>query len=151
MAGRAIIIAILLASLQLAGCQTTAESPTAESPTPQRLTAAEIEETLVGNTLVRSGGSWFSSWEYNGLHSADGSIMGRVTTSGGEERVAGTWEVTGDDVYCRTWSNHWGGGRRGCFRVSRAGDSLIFEHDSGASGGSERYVYDWRPGKPEGM
>ncbi len=151
MAGRAVIAVILLASLDLAGCQTTRETQTSETSTPQRLSAAEIEDALVGNTLVRRGGGWFSSWEYNGLHSADGSILGRVTTAGGEERVTGDWDVTGDDLYCRTWSNHWGGGKRGCFRVSRAGDSLIFEHVSGSSGGAERYAYHWRAGKPEDM
>ena len=118
--GRVAVTAIFLASLHLAGCQSTPEPQTTEASSPQRLSAAEIEEALIGNTLVRSGGGWLSSWKYNGLHSADGRILGRVTTAGGEERVAGSWEVTGDDLYCRTWSNHWGGGKRGCFSVMRA-------------------------------
>ena len=136
--------ALLFAAAALAACETRDEASA-----PQALTADEIETALVGNTLVRLMGGLFFSWEYNGVHAADGTMEGRVRGPTEVERVPGTWEVTGDDLYCRTWSNNWGDGRRGCFRVSRAGEELIFEHVSGTSGGQRRYAYEWQAGVPE--
>ena len=74
-----------------------------------------------------------------------------MSFSGGEEVVSGVWEVTSDDLYCRTWENHWGGGKRGCFRASQGGEAFVFDYVSGASGGAERYVYRWQPGNPHGL
>ncbi len=138
------VVALLFAAAALAACETRDDASA-----PQALTADEIETALVGNTLVRLMGGLFFSWEYNGVHAADGTMEGRVRGPTEVERVPGTWEVTSDDLYCRTWSNNWGDGRRGCFRVSRAGEELIFEHVSGTSGGQRRYAYEWRAGVPE--
>lgn len=138
------VVALLFAAVALAACETRDEASA-----PQALSADEIKTALVGNTLVRLMGGLFFSWEYNGVHAADGTMEGRVRGPTEVERVPGTWEVTSDDLYCRTWSNNWGDGRRGCFRVSRVGEELIFEHVSGASGGQRRYVYEWRAGVPE--
>ena len=140
---RHIAFALLLAA-SLAACGTPSEAPPR-----QALSADEIQTVLIGNTLVRLMGGAFFSWEYNGVHAADGTMVGRVRGPSEVERVSGTWEVTGDDLYCRTWSNNWGDGRRGCFRVSRAGEELIFEHVSGSSGGQRRYVYQWQAGVSE--
>ena len=140
------LIVFALPLLALTACGSTPEEPPAVS-----LSGNEIGQALVGNTLVRRIGGVFFAWEYNGIHNADGTMIGRVVGPSSEERVPGTWEATGDDLYCRTWSNHWGEGRRGCFRVSRSGERMIFEHVSGTSGGAERYVYEWRAGRPEGF
>lgn len=140
---RRVAFALLLAA-SLAACETSSEAPPR-----QTLSANEIQTALVGNTLVRLMGGVFFSWEYNGVHAADGTMVGRVRGPSEVERVPGTWEVTGEDLYCRTWANDWGDGRRGCFRVSRAGEELVFEHVSGSSGGQRRYVYQWQAGVPE--
>jgi hypothetical protein len=115
------------------------------------LSASEVREMLVDNSLYRRGREWWGAWEYAGLHRADGTMTGRVWWSDGEEAVEGVWEVTGDDLYCRTWSNHWGGGQCGCFRVSRDGDTLVFDHVSGARGDADRYTYRLLPGNSYGM
>lgn len=133
----------LSAAVLATGCASKGES------TAQTLYGREITETLVGNSLHRTGGGWFSSWEYTGYHRDDGTMTGRVSSSGGDEDVDGTWEIGADRHYCRTWSNEWAGGERGCFRVTRKGDALIFDHISGASGGADRYIYKFLPGNPQ--
>jgi hypothetical protein len=57
-------------------------------------------------------------------------------------------EVSEAGLCCRTWSNHWGGGQRGCFRVSRDGDTLVFDHVCCSSGNADRYTYRLFPGNP---
>jgi len=105
---------------------------------------------LLSNTLARSGGSPWRRWQYVGTHAADGTMAGRVSWSGGEESAAGVWDLSSEGLYCRAWSNKWGGGKRGCFRVSLAGETLVFDHVSGSRGDADRYVYELVPGKHEG-
>lgn len=58
------------------------------------------------------------------------------------EDAAGAWRVSEDDgLYCRTWNNGWAEGREGCFRVTRNGDALTFDHVSGAAGEAASYTY----------
>jgi len=138
------LVAALLAAILLAACQ----SPPAPEPGAplQPLTLAELRNTLRGNTLSRSGGPFWRRWDYAGVHSGDGTMTGRVYWSGGEELATGVWEISPDGLYCRTWSNQWGAGKRGCFRVSRSGETLVFDHVSGSRGDDERYVYRLLPG-----
>lgn len=104
------------------------------------LTGGEIEAVLTGNTLHRCGWRAFRRWEYTGTHRPDGTMTGTIVWSGGGESADGTWAVEGDR-YCRTWSNQWGGGALGCFRVARDGGHLRFSHESGAAGNAETYTY----------
>lgn len=106
---------------------------------------AELHDALLGNTLSRSGGPFWRRWDYAGVHGGDGAITGRISWSGGEEVATGVWEISPDGLYCRTWSNRWGGGQRGCFRVARGGEILVFDHVSGSGGDAERYVYRLQP------
>lgn len=76
-------------------------------------------------------------------------MTGRVSWPGGEEVASGVWEISADGLYCRTWGNQWGAGRRGCFRVSRGGELLVFDHVSGSGGDAARYVYRLLPGNPQ--
>ncbi len=142
-------VAILLVASLLAACQSPTDSDPSESLQP--LAAAEIGQALVGNTLSRSGGSFWRQWDYVAVHRADGTMTGRVSFSGGEEVVSGVWEIAPDGLYCRTWENDWGGGKRGCFRASRGGESLVFDHVTGSSGGAGRYVYRLLSGNPHGL
>ncbi len=141
--------AILLAAILLAACQSPPGSDLGESLQP--LTSAEIGDALVGNTLSRSGGPIWRQWDYAGVHRANGTMTGRVSWPGGEEVVSGVWEVSPDGLYCRTWENDWGAGQRGCFRASRGGETLVFDHVSGSTGGADRYVYRLLPSNPHGL
>ena len=105
----------------------------------------------MGNTISRSGGSFWRPWDYVGVHHADGTMTGRVSFSGGEEIVSGVWEISPAGLYCRTWENDWGAGKRGCFSASLGGETLVFDHVSGSSGGAERYLYRLLPGNPRGL
>jgi len=135
-------------SLFLAGCGSTPEP--VSGPSLRTLNATEVRETLVDNSLYRRGREWLPAWEYVGHHRTDGNMTGRVWWSDGEEVVEGVWEVGADDLYCRTWSNHLGEGQRGCFRVSRDGDTLAFDQVSGARGDTDRYSYRILPGNAHG-
>jgi hypothetical protein len=149
----AAVLVALLAGQLVGGCGSTPEPDAALSLRP--LTSAEIRQTLLGHTLYRRGGAWWRAWEYAGLHRAansqGGTMTGRVWWSGGQEIAEGEWQVTEEALYCRAWGNHWGGGKRGCFRASRDGDTLAFDHVSGSSGGAARYTYRLLPGNPHGL
>lgn len=140
---------ILLGAVLLAACQSPPAPGTGVAL--QTLAAAGLRDTLLGHTLARSGGPFWRRWDYAGLHRADGTLAGRVSWSGGQEDAAGVWEISPDGLYCRTWGNQWGAGRRGCFRVSRGGEVLVFDHVSGSSGDAVRYVYRLLPGNPRGL
>ena len=139
-------VGAMIGCLVIAGCQ-AGPGPVDEGALT-RLSAPEIREALVDNSLYREGGNWFRRWEYAGLFRADGALSARVWWNGGEERATGVWEVTNDDLYCRTWHNNWGEGKRGCFRVSKAGEILVFDYESGSSGDADRYAYELLQGNP---
>lgn len=143
------VLIVLSAGLLAQGCGSAPE-PVAGSSL-RTLTASEVRKALVDNSLYRRGSEWWRAWEYVRFHRADGTMTGRVWWSGGEEVATGAWEVGTDDLYCRTWNNHWGGGRRGCFRVSRTGVTLVPDHVSGARGDADRYTYRLLPGNPYGF
>lgn len=133
--------AVLILATALAACQ----SSTAPEKPVQPLGTAELRATLLEHGLARSGGTMFQRWAYLGLHHDDGTMTGRISWSDGHEEHTGVWDVTSDGLYCRTWSNQWAGGKRGCFRVSGNGETLVFDHVSGASGDADRYTYSLAP------
>jgi len=122
-----------LALLVLAGCATP--------PEQGALTADQIRQTVTVNPLTRCGSVLLGQWRYTGRHGRDGTMTGLVLAGESREEAAGTWRVTTDGLYCRTWNNTWAEGREGCFRVTRAGDSLTFDHVSGAPGEATSYTY----------
>ncbi len=132
----------------LTSCQSSFPTPAAQ---PRPLDAATLRDTLVTHTLTRSGGPFWRPWDYAGVHGADGTMAARVVWRGGEDRATGIWELDADGRYCRTWSNDWAEGQRGCFQVTRHGATLIFDHESGARGDADRYRYRLRPGNPFGL
>ena len=143
----------LLAALLTAALLTACQSPPAPDPSVSLppLTGTDFRDTLINNTLSRSGGPLWRRWEYTGVHRGNGTMTGRVSWVGGEEVATGVWEVSPDGFYCRTWGNKWGAGQRGCFRVSRDGETLVFDHVSGPRGDADRYVYHLLPGNPHGV
>jgi len=143
-----VLIAPLIAFSQM-GCATGTNS--ISPSTPEFLRAAELQRTLLDNSLYRHGRRLFRVWEYASRHSEDGSITARIWWSDGHDDAAGTWEVTPDDLYCRTWSNNWGNGKRGCFRVHREAATLVFDHVSGSRGDADRYTYLLLPGNPHNL
>ena len=134
-----------MAVVLLAACQQVMERDS--GPTP--LDADALRETLIRNTLVRSGGPFFYRWRYYGIHRDEGIMTARVVWPGGEEHASGSWEITPDGLYCRTWNNEWGAGKRGCFKATRDGDEIVFDHVSGSSGDSQRYIYSLRADGPQ--
>jgi len=144
----ALFAAFLMATL-LTACQShPAPNP---SVSLQPLTTTELRDTLINNTLSRSGGLFWRRWEYAGVHRGNGTMTGRVSWSGGKEVATGVWEVSPEGLYCRTWGNKWGAGQRGCFRVSRDGEALVFDHVSGSGGDADRYVYRLLPSNPHSL
>lgn len=144
--GRTLLLGVLLG---LAGC---AAWPRVGSDAQfEPVAASTLSDLLAGHTLYRRGTRLFSTWEYANLHQADGVMTAKVWWSDGEERVEGRWNITADGLYCRTWQNHWGDGKAGCFRMSWEGDFLIFDHVSGTRGDADRYVYQRQPGNPYGL
>ncbi|MEQ8586420.1 MAG: hypothetical protein RLO01_14000 [Thalassobaculaceae bacterium] len=105
------------------------------------LSAEEIRQTVVRNPLTRCSSILLGAWRYTARHVRDGRMSAVVLAGQTREDATGAWRVTSDDLYCRTWDNDWAGGREGCFRVSRADDTLVFDHVSGAAGESQRYTY----------
>lgn len=108
---------------------------------PAGLTASEIRQTLTGTALTRCGSRLLGPWRYTAHHRSDGTMEAVVLAGARREDAVGTWRVTGDDLYCRTWSNGWAEGRVGCFRVTRDGAALTFDHVSGAAGEAASYTY----------
>jgi len=161
--------------LLLAACQSGKEDEA--DLTPEPIAGAALYEVLTANTLTSSGGTLWQKWDYASLHRGDagssaegttaeattaegvtagtrksgGDMTGRIAWSGETELGQGTWELTPDGLYCRTWDNDWGGGGRGCFKVSRTPHTLVFEHVSGTRGSATRYVYLLLPGNPYGL
>jgi len=140
--------------LLLAACQSPSADDDALELTP--LAGPALHEVLTTHTLARSGGTLWQAWDYVSLHRSDGStssgsMTGRVAWSGEEQVGHGTWELTPDGLYCRTWANEWGGGKRGCFRVAGAPQMIVFDYVSGSRGNAEHYVYRLVPGNPYGL
>jgi hypothetical protein len=142
-------VTALLATILLGACQ----SPLAPDPgvSLEALTEAELRDTLIGNTLSRSGGPLWRRWNYAGVHRDGGTMTGRVSWSDGEEISTGVWEASPNGLYCRAWANHWGAGQRGCFQVSHSDGILVFHHVSGSRGDAGRYVYRLLPGNIHGL
>lgn len=140
-------LAVLVVSLW--GCAPTDRHGGASNPA--FLPAAELQRILTSHSLYRHGRQLFRVWEYASLHGRDGTTTARVWWSDGQESAQGSWEVTVDNQYCRTWSNNWGNGKRRCFRVHREADMLIFDHVSGSRGDADRYTYSLLPGNPHNL
>lgn len=108
---------------------------------PKVLTADEIRQAVTRTPLTRCGSVLLGQWRYTGRHSRDGTMSAVVLAGAKREDATGSWHVTGDDLYCRTWNNDWAEGREGCFRVTRSGDALTFDHVGGAPGEATSYTY----------
>ena len=150
MTGRGgVLAAALLLAITLAGCTRDDEAEDAPPPAPKEpatevpLAAAQIRQTLVGNSLYRKEVEIVQDLHIASFYRHNGTMRGRAWRKVADAEVAeGTWEVTDADLYCRTWQNHWGGGERGCFRVIRFGEEIIFvANDVATEGEPERYIY----------
>lgn len=120
--------------LSIAGC---ASAPPDGTP----LNAEQIRAAVTGSPLTRCGRVLLGQWRYTGRHSGDGSMTALVLAGETRDEATGTWRATDDGLYCRAWNNNWAQGREGCFRVTRSGDKLTFDHVSGAPGEAKRYTY----------
>lgn len=128
------IAGVAFLTLAVASCATPETGPTV-------LSAPEIRQTVTGNALTRCGSQLLGQWRYTGRHMRDGTMEAVVLAGARREDAAGIWRVTDEGLYCRTWNNAWAQGQEGCFRVIRSGQSLIFDHVSGAAGEATRYTY----------
>ena len=127
-------IAVIFVAVAVASCA-------ALDTDPRTLKANEIRQTVTGTALNRCGSRLIGPWQYTARHHRDGTMEAVVLAGSKREDATGTWRVTGDDLYCRTWSNSWAQGREGCFRVTRTGETLTFDHVSGAAGESATDTY----------
>lgn len=79
----------------------------------EAVTAVEMQELLPGNTM---SGRNQRTLEIHVYHDPNGTIKGKIKR--GNAYDSGTWEVTDDNKYCRTWGI-WRGRARHCFRMYR--------------------------------
>lgn len=75
---------------------------------------------LTGNSIIGKGKrTWRAYFE-------EGVILGNLKGSGFDESDSGTWRVTEDNLYCRTWTK-WGKATEGCKKVYQPAEKqLIF-------------------------
>ncbi len=130
-------------SMSLAGALTLLTLAGCASPPPDGaiLTSEEIRAAVTRSALTRCGKALLGQWRYTGRHSKDGTMTGLVLAGETREEATGVWRVTADNLYCRTWNNRWADGREGCFRVTRTGEALTFDHVTGAAGEATSYTY----------
>lgn len=102
--------------------------PIARAP----LTASELRVELPGNTF------------YVGAAHTFFAPRGRLFGASKDEVDVGTWEITPDGRYCRTW-NVWDGARRRCYVVYRDGETFEL-HVQDRLG---KFVLTRRPGNPD--
>ncbi len=143
---------ILLVTLAaVAACTSRSSDP--ETAAFVELSGEQIRKTLIGNTLHREGDDLLESWEIAQYFPAAGTMKARLWWPGGEELASGTWEVSEKELYCRKWYSDWGEGKPGCFKVSRAGDRVAFDHVSGsrARGNAKRRVFRLLADNPYGL
>lgn len=89
------------------------------------LSSEQITETFSGNTTEVS----IRGTKYYTLINADGTIAGK----GGGDTDTGTWRVSEEGYWCRTWTK-WGSGKEGCFEVTHSKkDKYKFKRKSGTS------------------
>jgi hypothetical protein len=91
-------------------CPPSAAGPAPPHPGP-RLTESELRAELAGKTF-RTGRQELSL-------EAGGRLYGTI----GDDFDVGTWQITPDGRYWRTW-NVWDGRRPRCYTVHRAGETL---------------------------
>ena len=129
----------------LAGCLPQQKQTIARIVQPSELT-----KKLIGNSLFRQGWRGAAKFRFSSHHRADGTMSARSWWFGGDQRTTGTWYVSDDGLYCRTWDNLWAEGKEGCFTVAQAAEdgSLIFDHVRGLPGSDKRYVYQVLLGNP---
>lgn len=92
---------------------------TSVAATQERLSAAEIAETLTGNTAIGEyRGTVFRQYFRN-----DGSTFFRREGQGRPD--VGKWRTTEDDEYCAWWATSgWS-----CYWVSRVGDKVTWHFE----------------------
>lgn len=129
---------LALAITSLAACET---GPTTAEMTQNliaqnnatALTASEIKETLVGNTIYQTGTHQGNKWEWAGYFQ-EGTMFGSRINSNSPKSSNGSWEATADNQYCRTWAEHWGDAKIGCFNLYKLSENeLAFEAVSGSA------------------
>jgi len=121
-------ILVVATSVLVFGCTSTSERMAEKGIEP--MTAAEIRETISGNSLYLKG----PYYEYAGYFKPDGTLIDRVWWNGGEETSTGIWEIKDEGLICRNWENDWGGGGYGCSHWYRDGENIVFDAVSGSKG-----------------
>lgn len=119
----------------------SAEAP----PARQLLRANDLQALFAGHTLDAHGGHRFPFYDLGPVHlylAAGGVLYG----TSHESVDVGTWHITSDGQWCRTW-HVWDGGRERCYTVSRVGTDqfTLYPHDTW-----DRWDVTRRPGNPEG-
>lgn len=83
----------------------------------KRLDAAELERTLVGNTITGTGRTGCTFYDY---YTADGAAASKC----GSYADTGRWEIA-DDRFCLTWSKRQG---KNCIELYRRGSDLVMKN-----------------------
>jgi len=107
--------------------------------------AMELRTYIAGNT---SSGITKKGDTYHVYSSPDGTMSGRSTSSNNKKsQDSGTWEITRDSQYCRTWDK-WRNGKRDCYQVyALEGNKFRMK----SIGKSYDIVFKIREGDPEGL
>jgi len=99
-------------------------------PARQPLTAGNLYAELAGHTLYRDPVNIFPvvfGGHLTVFLAANGVQYGTLKTEpdGGTEQDVGTWHITPEGQFCRTW-HVWDGRRERCYTMYREGETFEF-------------------------
>jgi len=140
--GRGLGVVLLLALWLGAGAAAGQSRP--EQATGPALSSAELEETIVGNTLHRTGETLGVEWHWAGHYLPEVRMVGRAWWGFGDIDAHGTWSID-DGLWGQFWENvDWSDGGRNCYRVYPVGERLYWAHRRGPH--DEDWLFAVRPG-----
>lgn len=109
----------------------------------ERVPTNEVQTLFSDATL--SGATDKTQWST--YQSPDQTTRGIAKGSWGEETDSGTYKITADGTWCRTWTK-WGNGQEGCAEVYRKEGRLKMVVVSGKIGELPSFEADIEPGNP---
>lgn len=99
-----------------------------KAPLPE----AELVATIAGNTLFREGSTLGISWRWAGYYLPERRMVARAWWALGSTEGHGSWRIGEDNQWCQFWHDtDWSKGGENCYRISREGDRLCWNHRSG--------------------
>lgn len=141
--GTAILMSVTLAACAAPEEQRQSLQETAIVEGWTRVSAEEAKVLLADTTL--SGSSGGTKWQT--YYSADQIQRGYAKGSDWEETDEGTYEITPEGIYCRTWKR-WSDAQEGCAEIYQKGDNVRLIVVSGKLGNDPQFEGVVQQGNP---